>query len=334
MRIETLYEFLLLTSNLNFTETAKSFFISQSVLSGHISSLEKELGALLFVRDRHSVRLTEAGRLFQQDAQRIVEDYERALERLSQYADGVSSVVRIGFLEGSFGSFLPLVCRSYRKEHPDVDFHFRTMELANIQKALNENEIDVGLSIYQDGIQGAKFCYRRLYEDRYMLAVPVGHRLAKRASVSIADLRGERVVVPHFNRSKSMLEQMHVKLRNAGAEVRPAGFEDAGAMMATLVTAGAVAIALDHLRVFGNGNVEFVPLADENMADLRGGRVEEVEGDRRHHVVRRLSGAGLRGLRQGGLPRPQRPRRASLAAAPARVAEGLVLRRARPSVTD
>ena len=36
-------------------------------------------------------------------------------------------------------------------------------------------------------------------------------------------------------------------------------------MMATLVTAGAVAIALDHLRVFGNGNVEFVPLADENM---------------------------------------------------------------------
>ena len=133
MRIETLYEFLLLTSNLNFTETAKSFFISQSVLSGHISSLEKELGALLFVRDRHSVRLTEAGRLFQQDAQRIVEDYERALERLSQYADGVSSVVRIGFLEGSFGSFLPLVCRSYHKEHPDVDFHFRTMELANIQ---------------------------------------------------------------------------------------------------------------------------------------------------------------------------------------------------------
>lgn len=265
MRIETLYEFLLLTSNLNFTETAKSFFISQSVLSGHISSLEKELGALLFVRDRHSARLTEAGRLFQQDAQRIVEDYERALERLSQYADGVSSVVRIGFLEGSFGSFLPLVCRSYRKEHPDVDFHFRTMELANIQKALNENEIDVGLSIYQDGIQGAKFCYRRLYEDRYMLAVPVGHRLAKRASVSIADLRGERVVVPHFNRSKSMLEQMHVKLRNAGAEVRPAGFEDVGAMMATLVTAGAVAIALDHLRVFGNGNVEFVPLADENM---------------------------------------------------------------------
>ena len=39
MRIETLYEFLLLTTNLNFTETAKSFYISQSVLSNHVSSL-------------------------------------------------------------------------------------------------------------------------------------------------------------------------------------------------------------------------------------------------------------------------------------------------------
>lgn len=266
MRIEALYEFLLLTSNLNFTETAKSFFISQSVLSGHISSLEKELGARLFVRDRHSVRLTEAGRLFQQDAQRIVEDYEHALERLSQYAAGVSSVIRIGFLEGSYGSFLPLVCRSYRREHPDVDFHFRTMELANIQKALSENEIDVGFAIYSSGLPGAKYGYRCLFEDRYQLAVPVGHRLARRASVHIADLRGETVMVPSFNRSKNTLEQMHVKLRNAGAEVRSSGdFVDVGAMMATLVSSEAVAISLDHLRVFGNGNVTFVPLEDEGM---------------------------------------------------------------------
>ena len=68
MRIDTLYEFLLLTSNLNLTETAKSFFVSQSVLSNHISGLEKELGIRLFVRDRHSVRLTEAGSLFLEDA--------------------------------------------------------------------------------------------------------------------------------------------------------------------------------------------------------------------------------------------------------------------------
>lgn len=266
MRIQALYEFLLLTSTLNFTETAKSFFISQSVLSDHISSLEKELGTRLFVRDRHSVRITEAGRLFQEGALRIIEDYEHTLECLSQHADNVSSVIRIGFLEGSYGSFLPLVCKRYREKHPNIDFRFRTMDLAEIQKALNENEIDVGFTIYKDGIQGAKFGYRCLYEDHYMLAVAIGHRLANRTSASIADLKDETVIVPYFNRTKNTLTQMQIKLRNAGAEVRPSGdFVDVGGMMATLVATDAVAITLDHLRAFSNGNVEFIPLKDDGM---------------------------------------------------------------------
>ena len=55
MRIDTLYEFILLATNLNFTDTAKSFFIAQSALSNHISKLERELGAKLFTRDNRSV---------------------------------------------------------------------------------------------------------------------------------------------------------------------------------------------------------------------------------------------------------------------------------------
>lgn len=55
MKIEVLNEFLLLATNLSFTETARSLYVSQSVLSSHIIGLEKELGVRLFVRDRHSV---------------------------------------------------------------------------------------------------------------------------------------------------------------------------------------------------------------------------------------------------------------------------------------
>lgn len=50
MRIQTLYEFLVLATRLNFTETAKNFYVSQSVLSDHISGLEKSLASgFLFV---------------------------------------------------------------------------------------------------------------------------------------------------------------------------------------------------------------------------------------------------------------------------------------------
>lgn len=72
MRIDTLYEFILLATNLNFTDTAKSFFIAQSALSNHISKLERELGAKLFTRDNRSVALTKVGKTFLEDAKKIV----------------------------------------------------------------------------------------------------------------------------------------------------------------------------------------------------------------------------------------------------------------------
>ena len=183
MRVETLYEFLLLTTNLNFTETAKSFYISQSVLSNHVSSLEKELGIRLFVRDSHSVRLTDAGEMFREDAQKIVEDYEQALSHIAHYRDGVSSVIRIGFLLGSYGSFLPLACRRYHELHPEVEFSFSVLDIGEMQEALNDNLIDIGFTLFSKDIQGGRYEYRCLYEDEYKLAVPKTHRLADRTSI-------------------------------------------------------------------------------------------------------------------------------------------------------
>lgn len=110
MRIDTLYEFILLATNLNFTDTAKSFFIAQSALSNHISKLERELGAKLFTRDNRSVALTKVGKTFLEDAKKIVADYERALDNVAMCRQGTSSLLRIGFLLGSFGSFLPAAC--------------------------------------------------------------------------------------------------------------------------------------------------------------------------------------------------------------------------------
>ena len=271
MRIQTLYEFLVLATRLNFTETAKNFFISQSVLSDHISGLEKELGVRLLVRDRHSVRLTEAGRIFEKGAQEIILDYEQALEELSLYQEGVSTIIRIGFLMGSYGAFLPLVCERYRKTHPEIEFRFKTLELPEMQPALNKNEIDVGFMIFTKGFEGSQYDHHVLYTDCYKLAVPKGHHLAKRESVNLADLAGEHVISPRFNQSKSMQAQMSIKMQNAGVNVSVIDdVSDVGALMATCVSANAVALALDHLDVFGGGNVVFLPIDDLDTKILVG----------------------------------------------------------------
>ncbi|MEI3377076.1 MAG: LysR family transcriptional regulator [Coriobacteriales bacterium] len=263
MRIQTLYEFLVLSEKLNFTETAKGFFISQSVLSDHITKLEKELSTKLFIRDKHSVRLTEEGLIFKEDASKIVADYETALERLDLYKEGISSILRIGFLMGSYGTFLPPLCERYRQKHPEVEFRFRTPELGEMQNCLMNDEIDIALTIFAKGFEGDQFSHDILYSDSYKLAVPKGHRLASRKSVKIEDLKTEHVIASRFNQVKSMQAQISVMLRNAGVDVSVMeDVSDVGALMATLVATNSVAMALDHLRVFGGGNIIFIPIED------------------------------------------------------------------------
>ena len=63
MNTDRLYEFLTLAQTLNYSKAVETLFISQSVLSKHIKDLEKELDVELFIRNTHSVTLTNAGQI-------------------------------------------------------------------------------------------------------------------------------------------------------------------------------------------------------------------------------------------------------------------------------
>ena len=64
MELRHLRYFLVLAEELNFTRAAERLMIAQPPLSRQIRDLEGELGAPLFVRQHHSVRLTDEGVLF------------------------------------------------------------------------------------------------------------------------------------------------------------------------------------------------------------------------------------------------------------------------------
>ena len=69
--------FLSVAEKLNFTEAAKSLYISQPSLSKQISLLEEELGFALFIRNKRSVRLTPAGEVLNRKWKLLLTDLER-----------------------------------------------------------------------------------------------------------------------------------------------------------------------------------------------------------------------------------------------------------------
>ncbi len=254
-----------LLTNLNFTDTAKSFFIAQSALSNHISKLERELGAKLFTRDNRSVALTKVEKRFSKTRRRSSQ-ITSALSITWPCAVGdiVASAHRVS---PRILRLLPAACLRYREEHPDVEFSLKVLDIGEVQAALNDDQIDIGFTVFAHELQGGGFDYRVIYEDRYKLAVPKTHHLAKKESLQLADLKGEKLMAPRFNPLKGTLAEMNVMLRNAGIEVLSnQHVVDAASLMTTLVATNQVALALDHLSVYdGRGDLKFLPIEDERI---------------------------------------------------------------------
>ncbi|WP_175705331.1 LysR family transcriptional regulator, partial [Burkholderia ambifaria] len=97
MEINLLRSFLALVETPNFGRASSLLNLSQPALSRQLGKLEAQLGGSLFSRGRHGAQLTELGRLFAQEARRLVEHADAVLERGRRIAAGELGELRIGF---------------------------------------------------------------------------------------------------------------------------------------------------------------------------------------------------------------------------------------------
>src|SRR6476646_7711862 len=83
----------------HYGRAARRLGIAQPALSRQIQDLERELGFALFDRLPRGVKLSAAGKLFLDDAQRILQEVDEAKLRAERVASGKAGTLRIGFVE-------------------------------------------------------------------------------------------------------------------------------------------------------------------------------------------------------------------------------------------
>ena len=198
MNIDHLREFIYVAETLSFSATAKRFYVSQSVLSKHIASMEDELCARLFVRDSHHVRLTRSGEAFLEEATAIVGSYERALARIAAINQSYETVARIGYLRNASRPFLAMFLKRMKKEHPEVRVNLTCMEYGELLAALNMRKVDLALTIDLDPEARGRCDSFAIYEDRFDAVVSYGHDLAACAQKGIMSdqLCGQKLLLP------------------------------------------------------------------------------------------------------------------------------------------
>src|SRR4051794_19359299 len=177
MELRHLRYFVAVAEELSFRRAAEKLHLAQPPLSAQIKSLETKLGLRLFERSTRLVRLTQAGRVFLDEARLVLLAAKQAEQRVKMAEHGLVGTLRIGVLAPAATSRLATVLRSYRLKFPGVQFSLH--ELASIEQLqrLRTDQLDVGL--LRPPIGSPELDCHFLEESPMVLASPSGHRLAK-----------------------------------------------------------------------------------------------------------------------------------------------------------
>lgn len=189
MDLRRLRYFVAVAEELHFGRAARRLNVSQPPLSVQIRTLEREIGAPLFVRTQRRVELTEAGRVLLDEARRLLGQAEAAVVHARRAAEGTVGRLAIGFVSTVDYSILPPLVRRFQQKHPGIALKLLELTGDRQQALLQSGELDLGLSILPP--PAPRLTMRPVFREPLIAAVPANHPLAARQRITLRSLAAE-----------------------------------------------------------------------------------------------------------------------------------------------
>lgn len=199
----------------HFGRAAEQLYIAQPVLSRQIRSLEQELGCTLLTRTTRSVELTAAGQQLHEEARRVLLTIDSAVRRVLEADRGVER------LSVAFSAGLPVsdAIRSFSASHPEVAIDLIPTSWWDREAPLRDGRADVAY-------------LRRPFDDSGLLTIPIGHEhkvaclpashpLARRETLTLADLEGQPILDAQARRTSSIEEKFELVASGHGIALVP-----------------------------------------------------------------------------------------------------------------
>jgi molybdate transport repressor ModE-like protein len=177
----------------SFSAAARALALSQPSVSNQVGALEREIGARLLEREPGGLRLTREGEILLEHADAIAERFRLAEAQIAAAAHGRRVRLRIGAFPTALAGLVPAAVARLREHHPDAKVSVDEGG-DDLPERVRTGELHLALGFEDAASPGelpADLERVDLLRERFMIALPPGHRLAGRRSVHIADLRDE-----------------------------------------------------------------------------------------------------------------------------------------------
>src|SRR5580692_3096402 len=189
MELRHLRYFVTVGEEQHYGRAARRLRVAQPALSRQIRDLEEELGFKLFERLPRGVKLSAAGKLFLEDARRILQEVSEASVRAGHVASGHSGTLRVGFTENaSWRGVVPESFRRFRELKPDAELQLQPSPSLVQLEAIRSGRLDAGFA-YNVPKADPELDRLPVAVQRIELAVPADHSLTQIKVIRLRDLR-------------------------------------------------------------------------------------------------------------------------------------------------
>lgn len=192
MEMHQVRYFLAVAETLNFTRAAERCNVTQPALTRAIKNLEDEFGGPLFHRERANTHLTELGRTMLPHMTEVLAQSEAAKTRAKQFAKLDRTPLSVGIMCTLGPQKLMGFMRAFRDANSGVDIALRDAKGQLLQEMLAAGELDVAIYGLPEGVDAERFHAIKLFDERFMIGFPEGHRFEGKRKIALKDMQGER----------------------------------------------------------------------------------------------------------------------------------------------
>lgn len=266
MELRHLRYFAAVADELSFTRAAHALRVAQSAVSAQVQDLEQQVGVPLLDRNSRRVRLTPAGKAFQESAVRILRAADDAMRQARRIGEADYGTLAVGFTGSQSHELMPQILKRFRQTYPTIEVTLVEMVPSEQIEALLDRKLDVGFIGALEDKPPPGLSVECIAEERPVLGVPSDHRFAGRAAVRLSDLRDEAFVFTSRRNSPNFRAWLTRLFEQGGFTPKIVQEVDRARTGVQYVAAGfGLSIFAEHISRLPAPGVVFIPLHGTRM---------------------------------------------------------------------
>ena len=254
MDIRQLDALLAIAEHKTFSKAARSLHTVQSNVSKHIARLEEELGAILV--DRDAGTLTEEGEAVVARARRIRAETDAIALDMAAMRDDISGVTRLGTIDSTARWLIPIVLPALEAKYPNIRLEVLTATTTSLLPQVIAG--DLHSAVVNLPLRDSEIRAEELFAEDRLLIAPPDHPLARKSSVTPAELSRHELLLPPPG--TAFRDEIDSELKNQGVELTTRAEIDGMRMIATLVLTGFGAAILPATAAPDDGLWRRIPI--------------------------------------------------------------------------